>query len=138
MTYHQVPWLAILALVVLGLWWAHLRFWSRKLSLKPSYALEERLRMPDGLRCVNVPACFFAGTRDLLAPTELVRAAHDAWGADQPDLEKRFLVRENSGHGDFAFGSAALEDVYVPALAFLDTTTSVQRLPALGSSLPTP
>jgi polyhydroxyalkanoate synthase len=83
--------------------------------------------MLDGLRRVNIPACFFAGTRDLLAPAELVRAAHDAWGADQPDLEKRFFVRENYGHGDFAFGTAALEEVYVPALAFLETTTSVQR-----------
>jgi polyhydroxyalkanoate synthase len=92
----------------------------------------------EGLRAVNVPACFFAGTRDLLAPAELVRAAHDAWGRDHPDVEKQFFVREDYGHGDFALGSAALEDVYVPALAFLDTTTSVQRLPAFGSSLPAP
>jgi polyhydroxyalkanoate synthase len=85
--------------------------------------------MLDGLHAVNVPACFFAGTRDLLAPEPLVRAAHDAWGRDRPDLEKQFLLRENYGHGDFAFGVTAPEEVYVPALAFLEPPL-VTTLPA--------
>jgi polyhydroxyalkanoate synthase len=40
----------------------------------------------DGLASASVPVCFFAGTGDWLAPARLVRAAHDAWGRDVPDL----------------------------------------------------
>jgi polyhydroxyalkanoate synthase len=81
----------------------------------------------EGLRKIEVPACFFAGTCDFLAPSPLVRAAYDAWGADAPGTEKHFILlgksfgtREEYGHGDFAFGTHAREEVFMPALAFLD------------------
>ena len=79
------------------------------------------------LGSVGVPVCFFAGTGDLLAPPQLVRAAHDAWGAHVPGLERHFVLRgrglgarEEYGHGDFAFGTHAREEVFEPALAFLE------------------
>jgi hypothetical protein len=75
---------------------------------------------------VNVPVCFFAGTSDLLAPPALVRAAHDAWGAHVPGLERHFVLRgrglgahEEYGHGDFAFGTHSREEVFEPAFSFL-------------------
>mgnify|MGYP001555844090 CR=1 FL=1 len=83
-----------------------------------------------GLADVRMPVCFFAGTRDFLAPPDFVRAAHDAWGANVPDVEKHFHLlgresgaREDYGHGDFAFGSHAEEEVFTPALAFLDAVS---------------
>jgi polyhydroxyalkanoate synthase len=87
-----------------------------------------------GLADVRVPVCFFAGTRDFLAPADFVRAAHDAWGANVPDVEKHFHLlgrdtgaREDYGHGDFAFGSHAEEEVFMPALAFLSVNADVVK-----------
>jgi pimeloyl-ACP methyl ester carboxylesterase len=81
----------------------------------------------EGLARVDVPVCFFAGTSDWLAPPPLVRAAHDAWGAEVPGLERHFVLRgrglgarEEYGHGDFAFGTHAREEVFEPACAFLE------------------
>ncbi len=81
----------------------------------------------EGLEQVDVPVCFFAGTGDWLAPPPLVRAAYDAWGARVPGLERHFVLRgrglgarEEYGHGDFAFGTHAREEVFEPAFAFLE------------------
>jgi pimeloyl-ACP methyl ester carboxylesterase len=80
----------------------------------------------DGLREIDVPACFFAGTADLLAPPESVRAAFDAWGADVPHCQKALLLlgrdtgtEHDYGHGDFALGADAPRDVFAPAARFL-------------------
>ena len=84
-------------------------------------------RALDGLASVTVPACFFAGSVDWLAPVHAVRIGYEAWGRDV-GCHKHFLVlgratgaREEYGHADIAFGAHAREDVFEPALRFLDT-----------------
>ncbi len=81
----------------------------------------------DGLHDIDVPACFFAGSVDWLAPDHAVRAAYDAWGRDVPSCPKSYLLlgrssgaKQDYGHGDFAFGTHAYEEVFEPAARFLD------------------
>jgi polyhydroxyalkanoate synthase subunit PhaC len=80
----------------------------------------------DRLAEVEVPALFFAGGADRLAPPEAVRAAYTAWGARHPGVEKRFVLlsRENGAHGDYGHGDLALgrhvrEDLFEPIVEFL-------------------
>jgi polyhydroxyalkanoate synthase subunit PhaC len=80
----------------------------------------------DRLADVRVPVLFFAGVADRLAPPEAVRAAYTAWGANLPEVEKRFVLlgREHGahgdyGHGDLAVGVHAREDVFEPIGEFL-------------------
>jgi poly[(R)-3-hydroxyalkanoate] polymerase subunit PhaC len=75
---------------------------------------------------VEVPALFFAGGADRLAPAEAVHAAYAAWGARHPGLEKRFVLlsREAGAHGDYGHGDMALgrhvrEDLFEPIVEFL-------------------
>ncbi len=89
-------------------------------------------RVLDGLHAVRVPACFFAGSVDLLAPADLVRMAYDAWGKGVPEIEKHFILlgrasgaHDEYGHGDFAFGTHAAEEVFAPAARFLALSTAV-------------
>ena len=81
----------------------------------------------DGLHGINVPAFFFAGSADWLAPEHAVRAAYDAWGRDVPSCTKSYLLlgrhsgaKQDYGHGDFAFGTHAHEEVFVPGARFLN------------------
>jgi polyhydroxyalkanoate synthase len=78
------------------------------------------------LRGVRVPAAFFAGAADRLAPPASVRAAFDAWAAEASDVDKRFVVlgvehgaAADYGHGDLAVGSRVNEELFAPLSAFL-------------------
>ncbi|MCB9599864.1 MAG: alpha/beta fold hydrolase [Sandaracinus sp.] len=71
---------------------------------------------------VKVPALFLAGAADGIAPPHAVRAAFEAWGAE----DKRFEVigRESGadhdfGHGDLAVGHSAVVEVFPRVAAFL-------------------
>jgi pimeloyl-ACP methyl ester carboxylesterase len=80
----------------------------------------------DRLAEVEVPALFFAGGADRIAPPEAVKAAHTAWGLRHPGIEKRFVLlsREAGAHGDYGHGDMALglhvrEDIFQPIVEFL-------------------
>ncbi len=80
-----------------------------------------------GLAKVNVPALFFAGSVDWLAPEWTVRAGYEAWGRDVPGIDKQMLVLGRShgtrcdyGHCDIAFGRHVVEEVFAPAARFLN------------------
>ena len=75
---------------------------------------------------LRIPVHFFAGSADLIAPPDTVRAAFDAWGSQSPELEKEFTLlctrhgaRGDYGHGCLAFGRHAVEEVYEPVRRFL-------------------
>ncbi|UJR79001.1 lipase family alpha/beta hydrolase [Sandaracinus amylolyticus] len=79
------------------------------------------------LEDLEVPALFFAGAADHIAPPESVRAAYDAWGRDRPAVDKTFVLlgreagaSEDYGHGDLAIGRRAREEIFEPVEAFLD------------------
>lgn len=79
-----------------------------------------------GLVNATVPALFFAGGVDRLAPEQAVRAAFDAWGSANAAIDKRFFVLSTAagaqadyGHGDLAFGRYARVDLFDPIEAFL-------------------
>jgi pimeloyl-ACP methyl ester carboxylesterase len=80
----------------------------------------------EGLAHVRIPVRFFAGAADLLAPPEAVRAAFDAWGKDEANVDKVFTVLAmdthgaDYGHGDLAIGQNLARDVFAPATDFLD------------------
>ena len=82
-------------------------------------------RVLDRLHDVTVPAIFFAGVADRLAPPASVRAAYDAWGLGaSPDKSLVLLGSEHGsradyGHGDLAVGRHAAEDVFEPLRVFL-------------------
>lgn len=93
----------------------------------------------NGLARVDVPALFFAGSVDWLAPEWTVRAAFDAWGRDVPGLDKRFVLlsrahgtQNDYGHCDIAFGRNVVTEVFVPAARFLNhgAVDMPQRAPA--------
>lgn len=81
----------------------------------------------EGLRTLRVPVLLFAGERDQLAPPETVRAAYDAWGADEREaIDKRFVLLAKSagagddyGHLDLAIGRTVRTDVFEPVEQFL-------------------
>ncbi|MET0287385.1 MAG: lipase [Polyangiales bacterium] len=88
----------------------------------------------NGLSRVNVPALFFAGGVDWLAPEDCVRAGYDAWGRDVPGLDKQFVLlsRANGvqcdyGHCDIAFGRNVVQEVFAPAARFLAGQVVAQR-----------
>jgi polyhydroxyalkanoate synthase subunit PhaC len=88
-----------------------------------------------GLANVTIPACFFAGSADWLAPPATVRAGYEAWGRDAAGVDKHFVVlgrhtgtRDDYGHCDMAFGRHVKTEVFEPAARFLGT--GVFRLPA--------
>lgn len=81
----------------------------------------------DGLAKVDVPVCFFAGSKDFLAPEDTVRAGFEAWGRDLPYVQKHFLLlgkatgmRADYGHCDIACGRHVRDEVFEPAARFLD------------------
>jgi polyhydroxyalkanoate synthase subunit PhaC len=80
----------------------------------------------DRLAEVQVPALFFAGGADRIAPAEAVHAAYAAWGLRHPEVEKRFVLlsreagaRGDYGHGDMALGLHVREDIFQPIVEFL-------------------
>jgi polyhydroxyalkanoate synthase subunit PhaC len=94
-----------------------------------------------GLSKVTVPACFFAGTADWLAPAYTVRAGFDAWGRDVPGVEKQFVMlgrahgtRNDYGHCDIAFGRHVHDEVFAPAARFLNKGV----LPEQAHAVPAP
>lgn len=83
----------------------------------------------EGLREVRVPALFFAGARDRLAPPESVRLAFDQWGAlyEPGAVDKQFVLlakeagsADDYGHGDLAIGRSAKKDIFEPVERFLE------------------
>jgi polyhydroxyalkanoate synthase subunit PhaC len=80
----------------------------------------------DRLAPLDIPALFFAGAGDRIAPSDTVRAAFDAWGRDRPELEKRFVLLSSEagasadyGHGDLVLGRSARTEVFEPIAEFL-------------------
>jgi len=80
----------------------------------------------DGLASIRVPALFFAGALDRLAPPAAVRLAFEAWGSrvDPPTKEIHVLSHDNGaradyGHGDLAIGTHLGEDLHGPLVRFL-------------------
>jgi polyhydroxyalkanoate synthase subunit PhaC len=80
-----------------------------------------------GLADVAVPALFFAGTADRLAPPAAVELAFDAWGSARgARAVKRLVVlgrshgyRADYGHGDLAVGTHASSELFEPIARFL-------------------
>jgi hypothetical protein len=90
------------------------------------------------LRMLRVPAIFFAGSVDRLAPPTSVRIAHDAWGADAADGSRRFVLvgvetgaARDYGHGDLAIGLDVVRDIFEPLTNFLaeGTTDAAPQVP---------
>jgi len=88
-----------------------------------------------GLANVTVPACFFAGSVDWLAPIYTVHAGFEAWGHKAGKVDKHFVVLgrqtgtcDEYGHCDIAFGRHVKKEVFEPAARFL--RSGVLRLPA--------
>ena len=80
-----------------------------------------------GLADIDVPALFFAGSADRLAPPAAVKLAFDAWGAARGDRAVKRLVvlgrshgyRADYGHGDLAVGAHATGELFEPIARFL-------------------
>jgi pimeloyl-ACP methyl ester carboxylesterase len=88
-------------------------------------------RVLDQLAHVRVPALFVAGAADHLGTESAVRAGFDAWGKDEPDTPKSFMVlgrshgtQEDYGHGDLAMGCHADVDLFEPVQRFLSSPVS--------------
>lgn len=86
----------------------------------------------DRLGRVRLPALFFAGAADRLAPPASVRAAFDAWGCEHGEAPRRFVVlgkelgsHDDYGHGDLAVGRHVHEDLFQPIADFLNTDDRV-------------
>ncbi len=86
----------------------------------------------EALGAVRVPALFFAGAADRLAPPDSVRAAFEAWGKGG-SCSKRFVLlgrdsgaRADYGHGDLAIGTHARSEVYEPIERFLNDDESAE------------
>jgi polyhydroxyalkanoate synthase subunit PhaC len=86
-----------------------------------------------GLADVTVPACFFAGSHDWLAPPETVRAGYEAWGS-AVGCEKHFVLlgrksgaQEDYGHCDLSVGRNARAELFEPAAHFLASGELVLR-----------
>jgi hypothetical protein len=97
-------------------------------------------RVLSGLSKVSVPACFFAGSVDWLAPEWTVRAGFDAWGRDVPGVEKHFITlgraygtRNDYGHCDISFGKDTPREVFEPAAQFLNHGALAQARPMMVS-----
>jgi pimeloyl-ACP methyl ester carboxylesterase len=82
------------------------------------------------LATVAIPALFFGGIADRLAPPDAVQAAFDAWGSARPGLRKRFVVlgrsygaRADYGHADLAMGVHAAIELFAPIARFLGEET---------------
>jgi len=95
-----------------------------------------------GLCNVSVPACFFAGSIDWLAPVSTVHAGFEAWGRNVPNLTKHFVVlgratgtHDEYGHCDISFGRHVRREVFEPAALFLATGEFRRRVGAAALEL---
>jgi poly[(R)-3-hydroxyalkanoate] polymerase subunit PhaC len=84
-------------------------------------------RVLDQLAHVRIPALFVAGTVDHLGTESAVRAGFDAWGKEEPDTHKRFMLlgrscgtQEDYGHGDLCMGCHADLELFEPVQKFLN------------------
>jgi len=84
-------------------------------------------RVVDGLANVGVPALFFAGAADRIAPLAAVERAFDAWGALRPETHKELVIlgtthgaKFDYGHGDLALGANVREEIFERIERFLD------------------
>ena len=71
---------------------------------------------------LDVPALFLAGAADGIAPPDAVRAAFDAWGAEDKSFEVVGVASGAShdfGHGDLVVGLGAVDEVFPRIAAFL-------------------
>jgi pimeloyl-ACP methyl ester carboxylesterase len=82
----------------------------------------------DSLADVRVPALFFAGASDRIAPPTSVRVAYDMWAANHAAVPKYFVLlgrnggaHEDYGHGDMAMGTHVREDIFQPVAEFLES-----------------
>ena len=86
----------------------------------------------DRLELVDVPAIFFAGGGDRIAPAHAVRAAYERWGSEvDPPPEKRFRLLgraaglpEDYGHGDMVIGRSVREHIFEPLTEFLGRSSA--------------
>jgi pimeloyl-ACP methyl ester carboxylesterase len=92
--------------------------------------LEGQPVLPE-LATLEIPALFFAGSADRLAPPDAVQIAYDAWGSAKPAVRKRFVVlgrshgaRADYGHGDLAIGRHAAAELFDPIARFLAEETT--------------
>jgi pimeloyl-ACP methyl ester carboxylesterase len=93
-------------------------------------------RVVDGLAAIDVPALFFAGSVDRMAPPPSVRAAFEAWGKEHEGVPKRMIVlgkehgyRGDYGHGDLAMGTHVGEELFAPIERFLGEGEAIALLP---------
>lgn len=91
----------------------------------------------ESLADVRVPALFFAGASDRIAPPTSVRVAYDMWAANHADVPKSFVLlgrntgaHEDYGHGDMTIGTHVREDIFEPLAEFLE------RRPVAGAADP--
>lgn len=91
----------------------------------------------EALAELRIPALFFAGAVDRIAPPEAVRVAYEAWAKNHPAVSKRFVLlgreagaHEDYGHGDMAIGLYIAEDIFKPVAEFLAAT--LEREATLG------
>jgi pimeloyl-ACP methyl ester carboxylesterase len=96
------------------------------LSEKGSVTLDGK-SVIESLADVRVPALFFAGASDRIAPPESVRVAYEIWASRHPDVTKRFVLlgraggaHEDYGHGDMTMGTHVREDIFQPLGDFLE------------------
>jgi pimeloyl-ACP methyl ester carboxylesterase len=87
-----------------------------------------------GLKPLRIPARFFAGAGDIIAPPAAVEVAFSAWAADHDDVDKDIIVlgiaqgaAGDYRHGDLAMGHKLSRDLYAPVETFLSTADSGLR-----------
>lgn len=79
---------------------------------------------------LELPARFFAGVADPIAPPASVRAAYEAWGAKREQVDKQLVLmgrahgcEQDYGHGDLAIGERAARELFVRVAEFLGSPT---------------
>jgi pimeloyl-ACP methyl ester carboxylesterase len=95
----------------------------------------------DGLRNVAVPALFIAGDADQVAAVAAVREAYDAWGRDEIDVDKQWVVLgeasgaiQRYGHGDLAVGCRLRTELFPVVETFLAGRGAQTRRASTGDA----
>jgi pimeloyl-ACP methyl ester carboxylesterase len=105
-------------------------------SVRGSFSVRDH-DVLSGLSRISVPALFFAGGADQLAPVASVKAAFEAWGSEV-EVEKTLLVLQRGEHGveidyghcDLVMGRGVVRDVFEPVRKFLSAGDSVRQQPS--------